>query len=108
MHDTNDEIELEWVEGKVNEVPPWALVVGHTLNNQPVMMALGYTEGELPRLGHYTNGTTCAEYLFGTEHIRCGQTWTIATLKQGKDTLSVARISLLCMAPCTLYVDLWA
>ena len=108
VHDTNDEVELEWAEGKVNEVTPWALVVGHSLNNQPVMMALGYTDGELPRLGHYTNGTACAEYLFGSEHIRCGQTWKIATLKPGKDTLNIVRISPLCMTSTTLYVILLA
>ena len=100
MRDTSDEVGLKWVLGKVNQVPPWALEVGHTLDNQPIMMALGYTKDEPPKLGHYTNGTSCAEYLFGSDHVRCGQMWKIATLEPSKEISNIAH-SLLCMMyPC--------
>ena len=86
MRDTDDEVELIWVSGDVNIVPPWALVVGHTLEKQPIMLAMGYVDGAPQKLGLYANGSSCAEYRRKKDGLEtwCVPTWKIATLKPCK------------------------
>ena len=87
MHDPEDDVQIVWVSGKVNKVPPWALVVGHNLEEQPIMLAIGYVDDEPQRLGHYVNGSSCAEYVKLVEQKqepRCSSSWKIATVKPCK------------------------
>ena len=88
IRDADDEVDLVWVDGEVGIVPPWALVVGHTLNGQPIMTAIGYDDDTPVRLGLYTNGSSCAEYHKekAGNTIWCSNSWKVATMKPCKET----------------------
>ena len=84
IRDPEDEVQLTSVSSEANKIPPWALVVGHTFDDQPIMLAIADIYDEPNKMGQYTNGSSYAEIIMRGQKAICVSSWKIVVMKPCK------------------------